>query len=172
MNGIQYAERLDILEIERIMALGQATTENVDWYVADDRAFIERHICEEGYILKYMQEEQIAGFLLVRHPKLAEDNLGRYLPEWTDEMLHQVAHMESAAVLPEYRGQKIQKKLLQRAEELERVKGMAYLMATVHPENVYSSGNLEALGYECLLETEKYGGLRRRILCKKLFEWK
>lgn len=168
MDSIKYAAWQDIPEIERIMTLGQVTTENMDWYVADDRAFIERHICEEGYILNYTQKEQIVGFLLVRHPRLAEDNLGRYLPEWTEEMLHKVAHMESAAVLPEYRGRKIQKKLLQRAEELEQEKGTAYLMATVHPENVYSAGNLEALGYECLMETEKYGGLRRKILYKKL----
>lgn len=169
MDCILHAEEKDIIELEQIMAICQAAIQNKDWYVVDDRAFIERHISEEGYILKYMQEEQIAGFLLVRHPKLAEDNLGRYLPEWTDEMLYQVAHMESAAVLPEYRGRKIQKKLLLCAEELEREQGTAYLMATVHPDNVYSSGNLEALGYECLQETEKYGGLRRRILCKKLF---
>ena len=101
---------------------------------------------------------------------LAEDNLGRTLENWSEGLLTKVSHMESAAVLPEFRGQKIQKKLLEEAEKIERKQGMQYLMCTVHPENRYSVENLEQLGYMVLLETEKYGGLRRKIVYKKLDE--
>lgn len=169
MEQIIHAIQSDIEEIEYIMRTAWDTTENKDWYVTDDSTFLERHIEEEGYILKYTSGEAIAGFLVVRHPGLAEDNLGRYLPDWTEKKSEQVAHMESAAVLPEFRGQKIQQKLLLSAEEQERKSGINYLMATVHPDNLYSRRNLEQLGYMEVTEVEKYGGLRRKILCKKLF---
>lgn len=168
MSDIEQAESRDIPEIMEVMTTGLTTTKNKDWYVTDDITFVERHIAAEGYILKCMAEHKIAGFLIVRHPQQAEDNLGRCLPEWTEELLDKVAHMESAAVLPRYRGQGIQKKLLLAAEEAEKQRGTVYLMATVHPDNIYSRKNLEQSGYVCLLETEKYGGLQRIVLCKKI----
>lgn len=169
MEHIIYATKEDIAEIKRVMDIGLATTKEEDWYATDDEAFIARHISEDGYILKYIVDDKLAGFLLVRYPGSAEDNLGRYLIDWTEEQLLKVVHMESAAVLPEYRGKKIQKQLLVAAEEIEQKRGARCLMATVHPENIYSLDNLKQLGYKCLLETEKYGGLRRKVLCKKLF---
>ncbi|MBO5352598.1 MAG: GNAT family N-acetyltransferase [Lachnospiraceae bacterium] len=168
MNHITYAVLEDVSVLQDIMETAIASIQQKDWYVADDREFIRRHIESEGYTLKYTTGNTIAGFLIVRHPAFAEDNLGRYLPDWTGETLKKVAHMESVAVLPEFRGQKIQKKLLQVAEKIEQERGTRYLMGTVHPENIYSAANLEQLGYECLLETEKYGGLRRKIVCKEL----
>lgn len=168
MNEITYATIDDITEIMSVMEIGHSTTKSSDWYVTDDRAFVERHIQEEGYTLKYVRENKIAGFLIVRHPMLAEDNLGRYLEEYSENILLKVAHMESAAVLPDFRGWKIQRKLLARAEEIERERGTQYLMATVHPDNVYSVRNLEQAGFECILETEKYSGLRRKVMSKKI----
>jgi len=179
MERIEKAIQKDIAEIKRIMDIGLATTQDKTWYVTDEVDFLEQHIGKEGYILKYMVGEVIAGFLLVRHPGLAEDNLGKYLAEQNnssetknlvlpDGWLHRITHMESASVLPEYRGRGIQQKLLQRAEELEKEWGAEYLMCTVHPDNVYSATNLERLGYITLLETEKYGGLKRKIMYKAI----
>lgn len=167
-RNITYAVKEDMDEIEHIMNQVLGSMEHKEWYVTDDRAFLERHIEKEGYILKYMENETIAGFLVVRHPGVATDNLGREIENCNEELLGKVAHMESAAVLPAYRGQRIQKKLLEAAEEQERKLGMHYLMATVHPDNVYSCANLETLGYRCLKETSKYGGLPRLILYKEL----
>ena len=164
MNIVK-ADKKDIQKIKCIMDAGFASVQDKTWYVTDDVAFLERHIEAEGYILNYMSDETIAGFLIVRYPGMAEDNLGRYLD---NVELTRVTHMESASVLPEFRGQKIQKKLLQRAEELERERGTKYLMCTVHPDNIYSRRNLEQLGYFCLTETEKYGGLKRKIMYKEI----
>lgn len=148
----------------------------------------------EGYTLKYVINGEIAAFLLVRHPGEADDNLGRNLSNCSEvfvrgesvaedtetktarivqengelAVLSLVTHMESAAVHPAYRGKSLQGKLLQAAEHIERERGARFLMATVHPDNVYSLRNLEKEGYQCILETEKYGGLRRKVLCKEL----
>ena len=180
MDQIRKATPKDIPEIKRIMDIGLASVQDKTWYVTDDEEFLERHVEKEGYILNYVCNGMIAGFLVVRHPGEAEDNLGRALmeenrngtsldlSETTDQWLHKITHMESASVLPEFRGQKIQKKLLQKAEELEKERGTGYLLCTVHPDNVYSARNLEQLGYMCLKETEKYGGLKRKIMYKAI----
>ena len=86
----------------------------------------------------------------------------------TKEMLTKVAHIESVAVLPSFRGYKLQKELLETAENIEKGKDTKYLMATVHPDNVYSVRNFRDEGFTCLLETMKYGGLRRNILWKEI----
>lgn len=168
MNHIQYASIEDAEEIMSVMASGLASAKNKDWYVADDLEFVKQHIEKEGYTLKYVENGEIAGFLIVRHPGMGEDNLGSYLENVTPEKLEKVTHMESAAVLPKYQGRGIQHKLMTKAEEIERERGTVYLMGTVHPDNIYSLGNLERLGYDCLLTTEKYGGLMRNIMCKRI----
>ena len=54
------------------------------------------------------------------------------------------------------------------AEEIIKRKKMRYLMATVHPDNIYSLRNMEKLGMKAVLETKKYGGKQRYIMCKTL----
>ena len=133
MQNIVYAIKGDSAELKKVMEEVVAGLPQKDWYVADDIDFLERHIEDEGYILKCVVEEQIVGFLVVRYPKLAEDNLGQYLPNRTEELLLNIAHMESVAVLPRFRGYKIQKQLLEMAEEIEKNKNTTYLMATPSP---------------------------------------
>lgn len=168
MQQIIYATKEDILELKAVMEEAVAVLSQKDWYVSDDIAFLEQHIKEEGYILKAVEEGKIVAFLLVRYPMLSEDNLGQYLPNMTKETLQTVAHMESVAVLPKFRGYKLQKQLLEMAEKIEKDRNTKYLMATVHPENIYSGRNFEEQGYSCLLETKKYGGLRRNVLLKEV----
>lgn len=50
----------------------------------------------------------------------------------------------------------------------EERKRMRYLMATVHPDNIYSLHNMEKLGMKAVLETKKYGGKRRYVMSKTL----
>ena len=168
MQEILYATKEDVLELKKVMDKTIAVLSQKDWYVPDDIPFLERHIKEEGYILKCVIENKIVAFLIVRYPMFSEDNLGYYLPNVTDEMLTKVAHIESVAVLPEFRGYKLQKRLLETAEKIEKEKNIKYLMATVHPDNIYSMKNFEEEEFLCLLETKKYGGLRRNILVKEM----
>ena len=54
------------------------------------------------------------------------------------------------------------------AEEIVKNKQMRYLMATVHPDNIYSFRNMEKFGMKAVLETKKYGGKRRYVMSKTL----
>ena len=165
MESIRYAVKEDIPFIMSLMDEASTTSAQADWYVTDDEDFVTRHIDREGYTLIYADNEDEAGFLIVRHPIEAGDNLGQYLEHVKPQ---DVAHMESAAVRPNHRGKGIQGKLLLAAERIEKSRGTKYLMATVHPDNCYSLGNLERSGYRCVVETNKYGGLRRKVMCKEI----
>lgn len=168
MQEILYATKKDILTLKNIMDEVVATLSQKDWYVPDDIPFLERHLNEEGYILKCVIEGKIVAFLIVRYPMFSEDNLGYYLSNPTKEELTKVAHIESIAVLPQFRGYRLQKQLLEQAEQIEKKRDTKYLMATVHPDNIYSGKNFKEQGYVCLLETKKYGGLKRNILLKQI----
>ena len=96
---IRYAEQADVPEIMKIMTTASRLVEDAKWYSMDDESYVRRHIDQEGFVLKALIDKKTAGFLLVRYPKDAKDNLGEYLNLTKQESL-MVAHMESAAVLP------------------------------------------------------------------------
>jgi len=141
-----------------------------DWFVADDSEYT-CHMLIEGNGIGYKAFEKdsgaLAGVFLAALPGNGEENLGRDigLPEME---LGKVAHMETIAILPEYRGNGLQHSLMKTAEEELRKQGYRYLMCTVHPENRYSKNNIINQGYQVVLTKEKYGGYVRDILLKKL----
>ena len=96
-----------------------------------------------------------------------EENLGRDigLPE---SELGKVAHMDSAAVLPAFRGFHLQRRLMKTAEEELRKEGFRYLCCTVHPDNESSLRSVLSQGYRIAKTCEKYGGSPRHILVREL----
>lgn len=144
--------------------------ENKDWFVADNSENIHDLLQEEngiGYKAIGKESGKIAGVFVVTFPGRQEENLGWDigLPE---EELVKVAHMESVAILPEYRGNGLQYTLMQTAEKELRQRGYRYLLCTIHPENTFSKDNAIRQGYEVVMTKEKYGGFMRDILLKKI----
>lgn len=164
---ICFADEGDVFRISEISEKAYRQMEHKDWFVRDDMECIKRHISQEGFILKAVVSGETAGFLMIRRPMDAEDNLGAYLD--LDERERQlVAHMETAAVEENYRGLGIQKKLMAEGEEILKRQGCKYLMGTAHPDNIYSVNNFLKLGYEIAAEDKKYGGLPRYIFCRRI----
>ena len=97
----------------------------------------------------------------------SEENLGRYL-SLPDEELPAISHMESACVLPEYQGRHILSQLLSEAALLEKGRGCRYLMATIHPDNLFSKNSHLRCGFEELMTVRKYGDWMRTIMVKRL----
>ena len=142
--------------------------ENKELYICDDLEFVKANMEENGFcIVAYDCKGNIAGTFLIRYPGDAEDNLGRDLNFSVAEQ-KRVVHMESAVVLPEYRGNHLQSKMLQYGEAFIDKEKYQYLMATVSPDNPASYKSLEKNGYRHVLTKEKYQGLKRRIYCKKI----
>ncbi len=144
--------------------------EHKEWYMADNAEYTRRMLDSgKGIGYKAVEEEtgSVAGILLVTFPGTEESNLGLDigLPE---DALPLVAHMDSAAVLPRFRGNRLQRRLLQAAEEDLRAGGIRYLMCTIHPDNAPSLRTALGLGYRVMTTKEKYGGNLRAVLLKEL----
>lgn len=162
------AKKEDAEEIGRVMQEVYEKMDNKALFVPSSPEEILAHIEAEGFtVLALTAQGAMAGNFIVRYPMDAEDNLGRDLGLPKEELC-KVAHMESAVVLPEYRGHHLQVKMLQYAESVIDRQRFRYLMSTVSPDNPASYRSLEANGYQLMMTKEKYGGLLRRIYCKKV----
>jgi len=172
---IRKAELEDAEAIYGVMKKAEAALEDKSLYVCDDLDYVKEHIAasenngdRNGFgVVACDEKENIVGMFLIRYPGNAEDNLGKDI-ELSDAELLQVAHMESAAVLPEYRGNHLQEKMLKYAENLLDKKKYRYLMATVSPDNPASYLTFEKSDYQLVGTKEKYGGLLRRIYLKRI----
>lgn len=137
-------------------------------YVCDDLEYVTEHIEERGLgVVAINSDKNIIASFILRYPNDSEDNLGRDIGLSEDE-LNSVVHMETAVVLPEYRGKGIQKLMLDYAEKLINKNDYNIFMATVSPDNPASYKTFEKAGYKHVLTKEKYGGLKRRIYLKRV----
>ena len=77
------------------------------------------------------------------------------------------ANADSAVVHPDWRGNGLQRKLLEAALPLLRP-GIVGIGATVSPENQYSLNNALACGFTIAARREMYGGYDRYLLEKRI----
>lgn len=167
---IKKAKAEDAKKIYEIMTEVYDKLENKDIFVCDELEFVQNHICDNGFAIiacdtKY--NNKIVACLIVRYPKMENDNLGNDIGLNSTELMS-VAHMESAVVLPLYRGLGLQYKLIDYAEKLIDKTKYKYLMGTVSPDNPASYKTLEKAGYSHILTKEKYSNLLRKIYCKSI----
>lgn len=160
--------RAVVADLDSIEALLDALMQSVEagHFYRDDRAFIRRHITEEGFVLLAEEKDRLAGYIMMRYPGEAEDNLGWDLG-WDGKRRQHTAHLEAVAVHADFRGRGLQRLMMAEAER-HLPPDCWFLLATVAPDNLYSLRNLQALGYEIACTKEKYGGYGRHIMVKKL----
>lgn len=158
-----------------IVQLIQTVWENLEqkeWFAADNADYTI-HMLEtrQAEAFKAVDEttNALAGIFMIVYPGRSDENLGKDI-NLPDSELSKVAHMDSVAVLPRYRGYGLQYRLMQEAESEARRKGYRYLMCTIHPDNHYSKSNVLKQGYHIAATKEKYGGYLRNILLKELEE--
>lgn len=181
----------DAEAIEYMMNTAWSALEDKDWFIQDDASFIRRILGESGSpqpsawaadplsasspavngfgLLALDTKDAPAAYLLVLFPELSSENLG-YDLAFKKRQLLQAAHMDSSAVLPNHRGQQLQQSLVRCAEEIlqQHFPGKIYLLATVAPANLPSLKSFQACSYEIRGTKEKYGGVTRHILFKKI----
>ena len=78
------------------------------------------------------------------------------------------ADIDGVIVLPEYRGNGLQKILVNYLEKKAKEKGINNIVAEVTFGNKYSLNNLQDLGYDIKTWYQKDENIRRHILLKKL----
>ena len=167
---IERAVPEDYQLIADVIQLVWQQMERKDWFAADDSEYTSR-ILKEGKGIGYKafskDSGELAGVFLVSLPGTGEENLGRDIG-FSEDKLGKVAHMESIAIFPEYRGHGLQYAMMQTAEKELKKLDFRYLMCTVHPDNEFSKNNIIRQGYEIVVTKEKYQGHIRDILLKEL----
>lgn len=194
---IRIAGYVDALNFHGVMQAAYESLDNKDLYICDDYNYVRTILQDEnaGFGLMYYKEnpdcviseadsKDCAGVLLVTFPGGAEDNLARdvfYSGKETygktsdtlsaTDYFFSTAHIESAAVRVEYRGNGIQNQLIEYAcDYLSKNCGnIRYVMATVSPDNIPSLKSFEKAGFKIILTKEKYGGKLRHILMREIY---
>ena len=122
---------------------------------------------QEGFTYEIYDGPTLAAAFSMTFPELDEENLG-YDIGLSQKELEKVAHMDVAAVDPDYRGMGLQKRLMKLGEADAKALGYRYLMCTIHPDNAPSLKSALSLGYRVVQTKEKYGGKLRHILLKEV----
>lgn len=167
------AVQKDWAEIWAVMKETAQTTKKKEWFAAGDEAYIQEILEGEGFIIlaREAKSRELAGFFIVVIPG-EKDYLGVYA-DVPKEDTDKIVHMDTAAVKSSFRGNKLQQKMLEKAEEelVQRMKEkqhtVQYRLCSVHLENTFSLFNMTENGYEIKVRTQLYGGLERFVLCKK-----
>ena len=139
-----------------------------DIYSCDDLENVRRYLNNGGFgVVGVNKDGRIVSSLICQFPGTNPDNLGLDTGLSKEELLR-VAHFESAVVHPAYRGQGLEGRMIVFAEEHIDRNRYDIFFGTVSPDNPASCHTAEKNGFECLLTKEKYGGLIRRIYCKRV----
>lgn len=181
---IRRAEEEDMVRVKELMDRVKREMEHPDWYVTDEMPWLLRHVSAEGFTLLAEAgdggtepgERRLAAFFVVDFPGVRElagrkstqtgENLG-VEAGFDEEKRLLVAHMDSVAVDPEFRGHHLQGRLVEAAERELSGRMQKFLMCTVHPDNHASLHTMERHGYRVIATKEKYGGTLRHILLKE-----
>jgi len=130
------------------------TLENITAYLRED-------LCIGAY-----DGERLGAYFILRYCGRSAHNYAAFLGVPREEWEHW-ANADSAVVHPDWRGNGLQRKLLEAALPLVRP-GIVGIGATVSPENQYSLNNALASGFEIVCRREMYGGYDRYLLAKAL----
>lgn len=124
---------------------------------------------ERGLLVGAYAEDRLIGFRALLIPEIDAEHLGRDIGLAEDE-LPKVIYQEISAVLPDYRGNRLQQKLadviMKELPNLEEQ--FRYVCCTVAPMNIPSLKDKFLQGMHIAALKEKYGGMERYILAKDL----
>lgn len=140
---------------------------NTNDFYFDDYNFYKYQLSKGGKILGCYVTNKLIAYCVLIFPGFDNENLGYDLKLEKDELL-KVSHLDSVAVHPDYRGNKLQYQLFSLLEKISIEKGYKHLYSTVSPSNKFSLNNLLELGLKIKIEKEKYDGKTRLILYKAL----
>ena len=114
---IKRAEQADVDAIMQLMQEAVDTVKVSDWFLPDNRQYIEEHISDRGFTLKALSSNnEILGFFIVDLPGESKHNLG-YDLNYDDHKIHKVAHMDYAVVTSKARGLGLQRRFFKEAEK-------------------------------------------------------
>ncbi len=156
-------------DLDEIMAVQEETFEELK-----DSDILRRNtketfaVCftEPSIAYGLYNEEEMVAFGMLYCAGDSSENLALSLDEKID--IYSVANLKVVIVRPKYRGNGLQKYLIEILEKHATENGYTTVMATVAPTNNFSMDNFIACGYKHVKTLKKYGGLERALLIKPL----
>ena len=143
-------------------------------FAGGDTSFLRRNTAETFAVCfeepsvtigAYLAGELIAFGMLHAAGSTAE-NLAKDVDE-IDNIL-QNANVKLTIVRPPYRGNGLQALLIDQLTDHAKASGFTWACSTASPDNIWSMNNLQKCGFVQVKLLQKYGGLQRALLCKKL----
>ena len=167
MIEIRKGTQGDTEKFIELMAFTWMSMENKEWLCLDSPDKVRERMMDGTMTLWVaMDGDRMAGAFDTLNPEWESFNYGYTIGLPETELLH-VVNMDTAVVHPDYRGMRLQKRLMQRAEAELLKSGKHILMCTVHPDNMFSLNNVLSQGYEICRTIPMYGSVRH-ILRKNI----
>ncbi|UOQ92274.1 GNAT family N-acetyltransferase [Halobacillus shinanisalinarum] len=174
-NGMQEDFQVSRLESEHLSDISQVQDTVFEQLQVKEslQALTQEELTQlfygKGLVLGVFVQEQLIAFRALLYPGDDEENLGRDLGLSKTEQM-KVVHQEITCILPEYRGNGLQKKLAKWImTEFNRTSNeYRYLCCTVFPTNYPSLKDKLAQGMMIAQIKGMYGGLLRYVLYKDL----
>lgn len=158
-------------DLDSVMELQETAyrgIKNKDIFVMSGRTENERYLQSPNFILGCFDGDKLIAYCSFVLPGDSVENLGWDLL-WTRGKVLSCAVLDTVVVHPLYRGQHLQRRLMDYAAALlQDCENIKYVLTTVSPLNEYSLNNVEAAGYQVVARKLKYGGKDRFILCLSL----
>ena len=119
-----------------------------------------------GVCIGAWQQGRLGAYLILRLCGQSSENYAAFLGVPQSQWQHW-ANADSAVVHPDWRGNGLQRRMLEAALPL-LPESITHLGATVSPANPYSLSNALACGFTIRARREMYGGFDRYLLAKEL----
>lgn len=157
----------DIYDIQNIV-IGNFKTEEKGYFLPFKEESYMRIVNDpinDGEIYgAFLDDKMVAWIFLSVSNRMKE--IKNYIPDIEGKC----ADIDGVIVLPEYRGNGLQKILVNYLEDRAKEKGITNIVAEVTFDNEYSLNNLKYLGYEIKTWYQKDENIKRHILSKRLEE--
>lgn len=162
-------------EIYEVMSKVYESLNNKDTYVTSTEEKVKEKLKSDSFACMARVKDdfsgsggnmKLVGFTIFQKPSHSADNYG-YAIGLSEAEASEVLMIDSVAVLPQYRGQGLQRRMLAIGEEEGARMGCRIFIATVDPRNAYSLANFIDAGYRRLKIIRTYGGKPREILVKR-----
>ncbi len=153
-----------IMELQDVIA---QSLPDEEIFRLDSKDYFRSHFQVDSAVMAAFTKGEMIAYHVISFPGEGEDNFGRDIAIPKNE-LKCVAHLETMAVHPEYRGNSLQRRMIGHHIKVIDVLGFDHICCTVSPKNHASMKNLFANGLKIRGIKAKFGGKIRYIMHRSL----